>query len=177
MCRSESKTLWYTCSKHKIHTYKSTAPYSFPYFAQLCVVICVNLFVCGCCLIAGASDIPSSLMSASLASLVPSLPSGPRHSSARYAPYPCLWSYPSKFIIEKNLQCISPGVPCISNGVDEGGTLISPYSERPMSCVTWQKTSGMPVDWFAKSYWWKSYIGGRQSVGHRHKEIITKWEE
>ena len=43
---------------------------------------------------------PGPPKSVSLGSLVPSLHLGPRHSSARYAPYPCLWSFPRKFIIE-----------------------------------------------------------------------------
>lgn len=51
-------------------------------------------FASTCCPTAGTSGIPLSLAITSLGSLAPALPLGPWHFSGRYAPHPCLWSYP-----------------------------------------------------------------------------------
>lgn len=51
-------------------------------------------FASTCCPTACTSGIPRSLAITSLGSLAPALPLGPWHFSGRYAPHPCLWSYP-----------------------------------------------------------------------------------
>lgn len=56
-------------------------------------------FASTCCPTACTSAIPRSLAITSLGSLAPALPLGPWHFSGRYAPHPCLWSYPRNSLL------------------------------------------------------------------------------
>lgn len=140
---------------------------------QFSAVVRMNLFASTCCPLACTSDILRSLMIASLGSLVPSLPLGLSHSSARYAPYPCLWSYPRNSSLRG-----------ICNALAQGSLYIKWFRWRWNTNQTALRLWERPGTVLSDSRHLKSHrlvsrkilmesIGGRQRVEYRHKEIIT----
>lgn len=104
------------------------------FFRSLHRIICIQCTVLNGCLNGSIclrmlshsypSDIRRSLMIASLGSLAPSLHSWSLVFLCKVCCISMPLILPTQFIIEKNLQCISPGIPCIWNYSAEGSTLI-----------------------------------------------------
>lgn len=108
--------IWYRCSM------------TFPKYITRChSCLCTCLYWSFCGSIACASGIPQSLVIACFRFISVWTTSGSltffRKVCSTFKPL----ILPSQFIIERNLQCISSGIPRVANGLAEGCTLIKLY--------------------------------------------------
>lgn len=91
------------------------------------VDVCMVVFMSTHCPLAGRSDIPGSLYDYGFRFISASATSGSPAFLCKVCTISIPLILPTQFIIEQNLQCISPGIPCVSNGVAGGCTLIKPH--------------------------------------------------